>query len=62
MDSIDLILMDLHMPVMNGYEAAEKIRELSTKVPIVAMTADVILGVRDKCEAKRYISLHQQAF
>ena len=45
-----MILMDLHMPVMNGYEAAEKIRELSAKVPIVAMTADVILGVREKCE------------
>jgi len=49
-DSIDLILMDLHMPVMNGYEAAEKIRDISSEVPIVAMTADVILGVRDKCE------------
>ncbi len=49
-DSIDLILMDLHMPVMNGYEAAETIRSLSADVPIVAMTADVILGVRDKCE------------
>jgi two-component system sensor histidine kinase/response regulator len=49
-DSIALILMDLHMPIMNGYEAAEKIREYSAKVPIVAMTADVILGVRDKCE------------
>ncbi|NLY43405.1 MAG: transporter substrate-binding domain-containing protein [Clostridiaceae bacterium] len=48
-DEIDLILMDLHMPVMDGYEAAEKIREFSTKVPIVAMTADVIFGVRDKC-------------
>ena len=49
-DSIDLILLDLHMPVMNGYEAAEKIRALSSNVPIVAMTADVILGVRDKCQ------------
>ena len=49
-DNVDLILMDLHMPVMNGYEAAEKIREFSTKVPIVAMTADVVLGVREKCE------------
>ena len=56
---IDLILMDLHMPGMNGYEAAEKIRELSTEVPIVAMTADVILGVREKCEQsgiRHYIS------
>ena len=49
-DIIDLILMDLHMPVMNGYEAAEEIRKLSANVPIIAMTADVILGVRDKCE------------
>jgi CheY-like chemotaxis protein len=49
-DNIDLILMDLHMPVMNGYEAAERIREYSTKIPIVAMTADVVLGVRDRCE------------
>ena len=49
-ESIDLILMDLHMPVLNGYEAAEKIRQLSTNVPIAAMTADVIIGVRDKCE------------
>ncbi|NSW52844.1 MAG: transporter substrate-binding domain-containing protein [Anaerolineae bacterium] len=46
---IDLILMDLHMPVMNGYEAAEEIRKLSPDVPIVAMTADVVLGVREKC-------------
>ncbi|MGI6571562.1 MAG: ATP-binding protein [Caldicoprobacterales bacterium] len=50
MDSINLILLDLHMPVMNGYETAEKIRELSAELPIVAMTADVILGVRDRCE------------
>jgi signal transduction histidine kinase/DNA-binding response OmpR family regulator len=49
-DMIDLILMDLHMPVMNGYEAAGEIRKLSADVPIVAMTADVILGVQDKCK------------
>ena len=49
-DDIDLILMDLHMPDMDGYEAAEKIRQFSDKVPIVAMTADVILGVREKCK------------
>ncbi len=48
--NIDLILMDLHMPVMNGYEAAQEIREISTATPIVAMTADVILGVKEKCE------------
>lgn len=49
MDKIDLILMDLHMPIMNGYEAADKIREITKDVPIVAMTADVILGVTEQC-------------
>jgi signal transduction histidine kinase/DNA-binding response OmpR family regulator len=49
-DNIDLILMDLHMPVMNGYDAAKEIRKISAHIPIVAMTADVILGVREKCE------------
>lgn len=55
----DLILMDLHMPVMDGYEAARKIREISPDVPIIAMTADVITGVKEKCEAcgiSQYIS------
>ncbi|MCG2730866.1 MAG: response regulator, partial [Acetobacterium sp.] len=50
-NDIDLVLMDLHMPILNGYEAAEKIREISPDVPIVAMTADVIQGVKEKCEA-----------
>lgn len=47
----DLILMDLHMPVMDGYESAKKIREISPDVPIIAMTADMITGVKEKCEA-----------
>ncbi len=47
---IDVVLMDLHMPILNGYEAAEKIRELSKDIPIIAMTADVIEGVKEKCE------------
>ena len=40
----DLILMDIRMPVMNGYDAVKKIRSLkredSGKIPIIAMTAD----------------------
>ena len=50
-DRISLVLMDLHMPVMNGYEAARSIRSLPSDVPMVAMTADVILGVKEECEA-----------
>ena len=49
-DMIDLILMDLHMPVMNGYEASSEIRKISGDVPIVALTADVITGIQAQCE------------
>lgn len=48
---VDIILMDLHMPVMNGYEAAAQIRKLDRKVPIVAMTADAISGVEEECRS-----------
>jgi CheY-like chemotaxis protein/HPt (histidine-containing phosphotransfer) domain-containing protein/anti-sigma regulatory factor (Ser/Thr protein kinase) len=47
---IDLILMDLHMPVLNGYEATQQIRKINPIIPIVAMTADAITGVEDKCK------------
>jgi CheY-like chemotaxis protein len=43
-DEFDLILMDIRMPVMNGYEATQAIRRLTRpdakKIPIVAMSAD----------------------
>ncbi|MCL2319837.1 MAG: ATP-binding protein [Treponema sp.] len=38
----DLILMDIHMPVMDGIEAASKIMELGTGTPVIAMTANVM--------------------
>ena len=38
----DLILMDMHMPVLGGLEAVEEIREFDADTPIVALTADVI--------------------
>ena len=46
---VDLILMDLHMPVMDGYESTKHIRELDPKIPIIAMTADAITGVEKQC-------------
>lgn len=46
---LDLILMDLHMPVMNGYDATALIRSTGSRIPIIAMTADAIDGVEDEC-------------
>ena len=43
----DLIFMDMHMPVMDGLEAAKKILEFNTGVPIIAMTANVMSDDRD---------------
>ncbi|WP_298735365.1 ATP-binding protein [uncultured Chitinophaga sp.] len=46
----DLVLMDIQMPEMDGYTAAQKIRqELHSNIPIVAMTAHAMAGEREKC-------------
>ena len=51
----DLILMDVQMPEMNGFEATQKIREIEklaegeTRIPIIAMTASLLKTEIDSC-------------
>lgn len=40
---IDLILMDIRMPILDGYEATKQIRKINTKVPIIAQTAFAVI-------------------
>ncbi|MDQ1089569.1 PAS domain-containing protein [Siphonobacter sp. SORGH_AS_1065] len=49
----DLILMDIQMPEMNGYEATQAIRakEKKGRIPILALTAGTLAGERDRCLA-----------
>ena len=49
----DAVLLDLQMPVMDGYQAARAIRAESRfgDLPLIAITADALAGVRDQCVA-----------
>jgi two-component system, sensor histidine kinase and response regulator len=53
MGQFDVILMDVDMPIMNGYEATQKIREEEQvrggHIPIIAMTAHAMAGDQEEC-------------
>lgn len=50
-DKIDVVLMDIQMPVMDGYEATRRILEIAPELPIIGVTAHAIKEEHDKCLA-----------
>ncbi len=50
-ENFDLILMDLNMPLLNGYEATKLIRKTNISVPIIALTASELEEIEEKCKA-----------
>lgn len=53
-DNYDVLLMDLQMPIMDGYEATALLRQKGYGAPIVALTAHAMIEERNRCLASGF--------
>jgi signal transduction histidine kinase len=61
-DSYDIILMDLDMPVMDGYEATTRIKEIHPDMPFIALTAAAFDDMQNYLAAKGFNEVVQKPF
>jgi PAS domain S-box-containing protein len=47
--AFDAVLMDVQMPVMNGFEATRRVREMAPALPVIGLTAHALAEEREKC-------------
>jgi len=48
-EKIDIVLMDLQMPIMDGYEATHEIKKINNNMPVIAQTSYVLANEKEKC-------------
>lgn len=53
-NNFDLVLMDVQMPVMDGFTAAKLMREKGVEIPIIALTANAMKGFEEECLTNGY--------
>lgn len=46
---VDLVLMDIQMPGMNGFEATQEIKRLNNRTPVIAQTSFAMIGEKERC-------------